>query len=254
MSSAHRPEEERASAIVERVLGLRVERLDRGGRQSVADYEIADPAGARIPLEVTTAAVSAELSTAKSRQRLSWTTVGPANDWYLSHTPGPKVRALHEQRRELLLALESAGIESIDTRYDDEDQHAELRQRLIGLGIRRATAISVASDAGADVYFGSVSVGTSAPRDVAVAVELEAWKDDNRAKLRSGGHLFVWIDSTMTGAGAAMSFGVLPTALEAPPELAAAWVAPGPYRDIDYLASPVWQWATDTGWTDLGKV
>ena len=252
-----RAEEQRAREIVAKVLGARVERLDEGGgERPLADYLVeSGPQGVRVPLEVTTAAVAADLSTAKSRQRLSWTTRGPTNDWYLSHTAGLKVRALHDQRRDLLLALEAAGIDTIDTRYDDDDErHAELRGRMIGLGLRRATAISVASDGGAEVYFGSSSVGTTAPTTVSLAVELEAWKDDNRAKLRPSGQLFVWIDSTLTDASAAMSFGVLPPGIDAPPEVSMAWVAPGPYRDIDYLASPVWRWTADVGWVDLGKV
>lgn len=253
-SPSERAEEERAAAIVSRVLDAPAERTDGGGGAvQVADFAISTVAGP-MPLEVTTAAVASELSTAKSRQKLSWVTEGPAHDWYLSHTSGLKVRTLHDQRRDLLLALEAAGIESIDTRYDNDMSHAAIRARLAALGIRRATVISVASPKGAEIYFGSSTVGTSAPSDVSVAVELEAWKDDNRAKLRPEGHLFVWIDSSLSDASAAMSFGVLPSGLDAPPELLAAWVAPGPYRDLDYLASPVWQWTVESGWTDLGRV
>lgn len=249
---SERAEEARAKEIVERVLGVEVVRLDDGGA-SVADYQLMTADGERVALEVTTSAVRSDLRTASAREKRGWTTDGLANDWFLSFTRGLKVRELYEQRRELLLQLEAVGIERLDAR--DDEHHADLRRRLTEVGIRRATAVAAAGPSGANIYFGSVTVGTSAPSDVSAAVEVEAWKPDNRTKLGSAGHLFVWIDATASDANAAMSFGALPEGLNAPPELAAAWAAPGPYRDVDYLANPVWLWTNDLGvWRDLGKL
>lgn len=41
---------------------------------------------------------------------------------------------------------------------------------------------------------------------------------------------------------------------DVPAEVACVWTAPGPYRDTDYLASPLWRWSRADGWEDLGTV
>ena len=137
----------------------------------------------------------------------------------------------------------AAGIESI-------------RAELEGLGIRRVTAIGRATPLEANLSFGWSNGGSVGERNLRLAIELEAAKDDNIAKVRPSGHLFVWIDSTMSAANAVFSFEALPEiALDVPSEVDCVWTAPGPYEDTSsHLAKPVWRWTRDVGWEDLGVV
>jgi hypothetical protein len=232
--------ENAAGAAVAFVLGGRaVPRDPGGGYRSTRDFDIILPDGRREPLEVTTFADEAVLTTwnregrserAVASLRRHWSIDAPSIDRDGSKGAHPvDVRRIRRVAESALVVLEAAGYESFSFGLMLHDGSvSDAVQSLAGVG----SQFGVSHDAGAGL--GSlrlvIPVGGAVSGDlVAYAVESEANKEDNRAKLRghpgsSCRHIFVSIDPSSGAAWSAIKYASESRLPNLPDPITTAWV------------------------------
>ena len=219
--------EERAGHVLRKILGGTVVPRDvPGAPPGTHDFDLV--------LDGRTDAVEVTMST-DPEVLAHWRAVGaeewPApelqNSWMLNVTPPAPIRVLRAEVGPLLRAVEQDGIPAFGLGRSARTPEIE---RLHQLHVKSGAVLKdwlppqiLVSHTGA----GSVGIDP-----VVRAVEAEAWKPDNREKLRRAiadeRHFFVWIDSFASPAGgSAIGFmGIaLPNGCNLPPEMDTVWVA-----------------------------
>jgi hypothetical protein len=143
------------------------------------------------------------------------------------------LRAFFAEAEPALAAHEAAGYDSFDLGvWNDDPAVAEAREKLIKLGCNFGFSNEVPAGEVARVIPGASVGGVVEADSLASAVEVEAAKDDNRAKLRKlpdaqRRHICVVIDASSGTAFSAASHALTGRAPVLPEPITTAWVAGG---------------------------
>lgn len=219
------PTEARAAAAAAFVLDARAVPRDAGGKQ-MRDFDLVRSDGTIEPLEITMAAdqvtrhtwarVGALDRDAPTLTR-AWTLGVPTSSPDAAGEPKPfDARDFLIAAEPLLAELERLGVTEFDTvRWiGGAGSAAAAIARLVAFGCDLGISHELSPGETGRIYLGSGPGGWVDPNSVAVAVEAEASKPDNIAKLREPPearhrHLFVVIDGSTGGAFSAASHGKL---------------------------------------------
>jgi hypothetical protein len=229
--------EDAARQLLERVLiDARVVQRDLNSGVSVHDFDIIRSDESVEALEVTRftdqklRALGARLdSFAKS-----FNTEAIAQRWWVGLTEavldwgGP--REVAEELVPLLADLEASGTYDFQCDLPPTPNTPEVQTLCERLPVSNGQTLG--TKAHPRLMLGIPSFVTSfSPDDINRALEHEARRSDNRAKLAASGsevrHLFVWVEHQQLGAAAALASGAIPPAasLELPDEITVGWVA-----------------------------
>lgn len=259
-----------ARTIVEWVLGTRAEPSASAGTPGGYDFDLVDNGRRAGILAVTRSARPAHPRPWGSVRRLQWDAAGLEWSWVVRFGPGHGPAVDRRMITGLLQELEQAGGEGFQRA--DRVRVAALR----AAGVRLSPAERVIEDLAA---FGASAAerspcvpprpvvtaklpqaGSTSAEAVNEAVEDEAWRGGNRARLApvdaGDRHLFVWLDEADVAAWAAMGPDVVPAPPLLTPEATTLWVARRPVAAAagDLLADRLWQTDDDGRWDALGPV
>lgn len=232
--------EERAAAAVAFVLGARAVRRDVGGQQ-MRDFDLVLPDGSVEPLEITQASNDVTRRTWARIEGLDTAAPTLTRRWVLSvldQIPGGSSGPVPFPARDLLAAaprflaeLEKAGIlEFTASTWVTAGQAEPAVVGLVGLGCEFGMSSEVEAGESGRIILESGAGGWLDPNLIAEAVEREAAKPDNVAKLSEPPdarrrHLFVFLHPS-TGAAWSVAanedLGRLPIL---PSPITTVWVA-----------------------------
>jgi len=201
------------------------------------DVDLTLPSGRTIGIEVTRAADEDEVATwAAIAQRRRNRHPLLSRWWSVALHSGANVTRAHVDVPALLAQLEAAEISEFRwlsdpfMRPSSDSAVAAIESRLLALGVDHAHSLVPKNGVGGLSFVAHKSGGAVSANDLLDAIEHEAWKDDNRTKLREmprdEAHLFLWIDHTNRPAHGVLTMDVLPIPEpELPAELDVLWVA-----------------------------
>lgn len=228
------PEEFAAAEMVARATGAAIDGDPKVGRH---DVDLTLPRGRTIGLEVTRAADAAEIGTwAEIAKRRRDRHPLLARWWSVALRSGSSVKAAHKSIPPLLAGLENLGITEHMWRSDRLQRPSRdptiraIKSGLADAGVDHAYSVIPNDGFGGLSFVVHKDGGTLGPSDVIDAVQHEAWKSDNVAKLaempRDEAHLFVWIDYTNAPAHRALQLGLTPLPdPHLPHEVHTLWIA-----------------------------
>lgn len=232
--------EDTAAAAAAYLCGATARRIDLGRADALRDFDLVFPDGRCEPFEVTVSAHEATRRTwnrvfgnpVKANLERLWVVSLPA---YLTDDQGHEHPIDRNQiERELvpvLQDLEANGVESFDER-DYWGRLTEFRELFEGLGVRVAHSIDVAPPRKGELVLSTGGGGAVWIDSIADAVEREARKPDNRAKLAGAAgarrrHLCVVIDLSNglahLATGQVRSDGRTPRVPDLPPPITTVW-------------------------------
>jgi hypothetical protein len=230
--------EQRAAATAAYVLDARAVLRDVGGKQ-IRDFDLVRADGSVEPLEVTMAADQITRHTWARVEALdrdaptltrAWTLGVPTSWPDAAGKPKPfNARDFLVTAEPLLAELERLGITEFDTaRWVDGAAGAVVSQ-LVVLGCDLGLSHEIRAGETGRIYLGSGPGGFVDPNSVAEAIEVEAAKPDNIAKLREPAiatrrHLFVVVDGSTGGAFSAANHGELGRVPVLRSPITTAWV------------------------------
>lgn len=248
--------EARAAAAVAHALDARAVRRDLGGRRT-RDFDLVFPDSSLEPLEITIAADEVVRRTWARIEQLdrdapsltkAWTLDIPNTTLDSGGKRGPfAARDFLAHAEPLLRELEAAGIAEFNpTTWAVAGTAEQAVTRLLLLGCDLGMSHSIATGETGRIHLTTGIGGWVDPDLVAEAIEQEAAKSDNRAKLSEPAnarrrHLCVIIDASMgatLSAGAHGNLGRLPAL---PPPVTTAWALAG---GSAYSTTPPQPWQT----------
>jgi hypothetical protein len=242
-----------------------IESLMRGARmhyresQSAGehDFDLEYATGLRVPLEVTMS--TDEIAEAKAAE-INRSKRGPfvprircQRDWWVHPLRHAHIRKIRKDIDLYLAAIEAEGLEHFNAFVDAADS-AAVNAILEDLGIEygqvtkwKSPCIAIATPGGG----GLVHTGL-----INEAGENEAFKDDNKRKLRaatgSEKHLFVYVTPMRHVVWVAIRDGMLPASgPQLPPEVTHVWVATWAG---DGAWHSVWHAQRNVSWSHMGQV
>ncbi len=214
------------------------------------DLELGD--GLVIAVEVTVSTDRRIVESWAAVHGQSWDAPQLRTSWLLNVTLPTNIKTLRGNVEPLLRGLEQAGIQKFGIRHETTAPEVkELHRLLVKAGDVWNGVLPPC------IFLYSTDVGPVGIDVVRAAVEHEAAKPDNRAKLGRAvadeRHLFVWIDPLHTHAAATMGFmGVaIPTGCTLPPEIDTVWVAIPMIDDAGADGEHVWRYTRRNGWENL---
>lgn len=251
--------EARAAAAVAHALGARAVRRDLGGKQT-RDFDLVLPDGSVEPLEITIAADQVVRHTWARINQLdrdapsltkAWTVNVPNSVLDSNGRPIPfAARDFLAEAEPLLRELETAGIAELNpTTWASAGAAQPAVMRLLGFGCDLGMSHEIAPGEDGRIYLSSGIGGWVDPDLIAEAIEREAAKPDNQAKLSEpagtrGRHLCVLIDSSTGATFSATSHGDMGRLPVLPPPITTAWALAS---TTAYSTTPPEQWqAHDT--------
>lgn len=219
------------------------------------DFDLRWPDGKCVAVEVTRSTDRAleETTAAVMNKRRGGRTIPRTyckHPWWIVPKPTAWIQQVRDSADRYLSMIESAG-GSVVPGATDRGLSPEFR-RVEELGVEYAISFG-GGDSDHELSTPTPDGGWFSPTDVVRAVEVEAWKDDNRKKLAKAeadeAHLFLLIHPNNFLAWVALLDGDLPSDRpELPDEINAVWAAAA---DRDG-AFHVWTFRTASGWEDLG--
>ncbi len=245
MASVMSREEAVAKGIVESLLPGATMHWRPSQAAGEHDFDLEYPGGVTVPLEVTVATneVAEETRAAILRSRLGRVVprILSVHDWCVYPSRGAHINKIRAGVDHYLAAIEADGREQFNA-FVDASECPSVRAILEDLGI----------EGGSVVKWKSPGIRIALPGDgglvdtrlVNGAVEIEAFKPDNRCKLGSIGgsekHLFVYVARTRHVVWVAVRDGFPPSVgPQLPPEITDVWVA---------------TWAGDGAWHTVWRV
>ncbi len=221
-----RPYEVRASRILSQVLGGAIEWMDTPSAPSgTHDFDLKLGDGRICAVEVTSSTDPSVVEFWRAVGNQSWPAPRLSRSWVLNVGPSAHVQTLRDQVEGLLEGLEQSGVAQFGPGKLSQSSEIKALHRL---GVKGGGSFDETPH---HIYVTYAGAGVADIENVRRAVEQEAWKHDNRDKLRRATaderHLFVWIDPSAERPAAAMSFMgiVLPTDCSLPPEIDVLWIA-----------------------------
>ena len=230
--------EARAAAAVAHALGARAVRRDLGGKQT-RDFDLVLADGSVEPLEITIAADQVVRHTWARINQLdrdapsltkAWTVNVPNSVLDSNGRPIPfAARDFLAEAEPLLQELETAGISELNpTTWASAGAAQPAVMKLLGLGCDLGMSHELATGEDGRIYLSSGIGGWVDPDLIAEAIEREAAKPDNQAKLSEPvgarrRHLCVLIDSSTGATFSATSHGDMGRLPVLPPPITTAW-------------------------------
>ena len=221
------------------------------------DFNFEYATGTCVPLEVTMS--TDEIAEAKAAE-LIFSKRGSCvlrtlcqRDWWVHPLRHAKISKIRKHIDFYLAAVEAEGWEQFNAFIDAADSPA-IRAILQDLAIEggqvmkwKSPSISISTPSGGGRVYSTL---------INEAVETEAFKDDNRRKLRSAEgsekHLFVYVTVMRHVVWVAVREGIMPTSgPKLPPEITHVWVATW---TGDGAWHTVWRAQKNSAWTHLGHV
>ena len=232
-----------------------------GPYSGVHDAELVLASGRTVGLEVTQAADRVEVETWAAISRNHQVAVPALHRWWqVGLRSGARVVDAASTLPGLLAGLEALGetehrwLKNVYGTPAPDPLVRAIARELDAVGVDHAQSIPVSSPPGGLSIVVHKEGDWVDGEDLTAAVEAEAWKDDNRAKLAAmptdEQHLFVWVDFSATAAHAALGLGVLTFPdPNLPPEVGTLWVAarhsePGK----NWLPGAAYRWSASGPW------
>jgi hypothetical protein len=247
---------QRTGRILTGVLGGKVVSRDvPGAPAGTYDFDLVLDDGRVVAVEVTTSTDRKVVEFWAAAHAQSWESRQLRNSWLLNVTPPANIKALRGNVEPLLRGLEQAGISKFGLGHRTAAPEVNTLHRLL---VKGGDVLQSALPPRIYLYStGAGAVGIDAVRE---AVEHEAAKPDNRAKLGRAAadaerHLFVWIDPLHTRAAAAMGFmGITtPTGCTLPPEVDTLWVGTPAVDEAGHEGEHVWRYTRRRGWENVRR-
>ncbi|MGI9021962.1 MAG: hypothetical protein ACR2HV_01780 [Acidimicrobiales bacterium] len=256
-----------AKVIVGWVLGASVEPTAHADSPTGHDFDLYESGRRFGAMAVARSDRPPHPQSSGSTRRLSWDARGLGRSWMVrlvaAQRSGPDERMIVG----LLAELERAG----GTGFQRADQVRVAALRTAGVRLSPAERVledlAVFGVVGAESGPANGTVPTvvakvtegafTAAEAVNEAVEDEAWRPGNRARLRRGAderHLFVWLDEANLVAHAAMDDDAPPAPPLLAPETTTLWVARRGAVDAELLTDRLWQTNGAGQWEALGPV
>jgi hypothetical protein len=254
--SVKRDIELRAAAAVAFALGARAQERDPGGgAASTRDFDLVFADRPDEPLEVTTYADQAVLQTWSRLERLDreapslkriWALDMPSVERLAASKPAATDVARFMAEAEIALKdIEEAGYERFDAGMIYRDPVVgDAALRLLRIGCQFGFSQPAAPGEPGRIQPGSPVGGVVTPDLVAIGVEAEAGKTDNREKLRYPAdaqrrHLFVLFDASSGAAFSAVPHTLDSSVPSLPEPITTAWVA-GSYKVFSVTPPEDW--------------